>query len=552
MIITDCFISLSCYLNIVDDSCPKLGSQKTLVIKMKNVLIIGLLIYNLDITVFGAKILLLPGDHPAHVNLFCVVGKTLSNKGHEVHMVSVEKHRDKITQAKINPILHKPIKAISVGDDPVLIERQSEIFFGGITPFTLVEFIRNVTQRMRNQTEEILQNVEIQRKLKQTQFNLAIVDGSFPARPIYAVVYKYGIPYVSLTTSFSEPWAARVPSMPSVEPIPLLQFSNQMTFFQRLANFFFITAFVNLKWIPGLLLDDIISECVPEKPYITLDELHSKSEMFFTNMDLFLMDYPRVSAPHFIYITGTGGSKPLPLNDDLNEFITTAENGVIVVSFGSFIKKMPLYIAKKLFDVFSNLSEVKFVLRFSDELPFAVPPNVKIMKWIPQNDLLGHPKTKLFFTHGGTNGMMEAIFHGVPMLVAPLGGDHPYNAIKMELKSYGRTVNIIKDNPAYITKVLKDVLENSTYYESIRKAKQILKHLPKGDETVAYWVEHILKFGNDHILPAYRDMPLYQLFMLDVLLFLVVMVLFTSWIICKMCRFCVRTCCKQPHKVKSE
>ncbi len=52
---------------------------------------------------------------------------------------------------------------------------------------------------------------------------------------------------------------------------------------------------------------------------------------------------------------------------------------------------------------------------------FAVPdhikvgPNVKTFDWLPQNDLLGHPKIKAFVSHMGANGGYEAAYHGVPI-----------------------------------------------------------------------------------------------------------------------------------------
>ncbi|EDL37976.1 mCG17781, isoform CRA_a, partial [Mus musculus] len=46
----------------------------------------------------------------------------------------------------------------------------------------------------------------------------------------------------------------------------------------------------------------------------------------------------------------------------------------------------------------------------------------------------GHPKTKAFITHGGTNGIYEAIYHGVPMVGVPMLGDQPHNIAHMEAK----------------------------------------------------------------------------------------------------------------------
>lgn len=57
---------------------------------------------------------------------------------------------------------------------------------------------------------------------------------------------------------------------------------------------------------------------------------------------------------------------------------------------------------------------------------FEAPPageNLLIRDWIPQNDLLGHPKCRLFVSHGGINGVLEAAYHGVPIAGYPMFAD---------------------------------------------------------------------------------------------------------------------------------
>lgn len=73
-------------------------------------------------------------------------------------------------------------------------------------------------------------------------------------------------------------------------------------------------------------------------------------------------------------------------------------------------------------NVFKNLS-VSVLWKYEDTDIEMIPENVKIQKWLPQSDLLAHPKIKLFITHGGMFGSQEGLSRGVPMLFIPFYGD---------------------------------------------------------------------------------------------------------------------------------
>ncbi|KAA8592571.1 hypothetical protein FQN60_018026 [Etheostoma spectabile] len=54
--------------------------------------------------------------------------------------------------------------------------------------------------------------------------------------------------------------------------------------------------------------------------------------------------------------------------------------------------------------------------------------------------LEGHPKTRAFIIHRGTNGIYEAIYHGVPMVGIPIFADQPDNMVHIKAKGAAFTV----------------------------------------------------------------------------------------------------------------
>jgi glucuronosyltransferase len=59
---------------------------------------------------------------------------------------------------------------------------------------------------------------------------------------------------------------------------------------------------------------------------------------------------------------------------------------------------------------------------------------VQVMTWVPQTDILAHPRTRAFVNHCGVNSMYEALWHGKPLLGLPFFGDQPSNADRVVAK----------------------------------------------------------------------------------------------------------------------
>jgi UDP:flavonoid glycosyltransferase YjiC (YdhE family) len=90
-----------------------------------------------------------------------------------------------------------------------------------------------------------------------------------------------------------------------------------------------------------------------------------------------------------------------------------------------------------------------------------VPRNVKVLPWIPQNDVLGHVNTRAFVTHVGHNGMFEAAYHRVPMVGAPLLYDQFDNARMMEAAGLGISIDIRSISADELTAAIERVIQET-------------------------------------------------------------------------------------------
>ncbi|XP_062398811.1 UDP-glucuronosyltransferase 2C1-like [Sardina pilchardus] len=400
----------------------------------------------------------------------------------------------------------------------------------------------------------ILRSDTLMEKLKQDKYDLLFADPIYPCSELLAEILD--IPFVySLRFSVAdsmERLCGQLPAPPSYVPGTMVKLTDQMSFTERLINVAFYLAQDAIYYSVWRKYDEYYSEILG-KP-TSFCELMGKADLWLmrTYWDF---NYPHPILPNFKYVGGIHCKPAKPLPKDMEEFVqSSGGNGIVVFTLGSMIANLT---KEKSNIIASALGQIpqKVLWRYKGERPETLAPNTRLNEWIPQNDLLGHPKTRAFVTHGGTNGLYEAIYHGVPMVGIPLFGDQPDNMVHMKAKGAAVIMDYNTMQTKDLVDGLKSVINDPSYKASAMNLSKIHHDRPESprDEAV-FWIEHVMRNkGAKHLRVEAHNLTWYQYHSLDVFAFLTGIVLLVLFTVFKACKFCFRMCClKSSRKNKQE
>ncbi|XP_070251731.1 UDP-glucuronosyltransferase 2B31-like isoform X2 [Myotis yumanensis] len=299
-----------------------------------------------------------------------------------------------------------------------------------------------------------------------------------------------------------------------------------------------------------VVLADAVGAC--GKP-ITLFELMGKAEIWLirTYWDF---EFPRPLLPHFQFVGGLHCKPAKPLPKEMEEFVqSSGENGIVVFSLGSMVTNMTEERANVIASALAQVPQ-KVIWRYDGKKPDTLGPNTRLYKWIPQNDLLGHPKTKAFITHGGANGIYEAIYHGIPMVGLPMFADQPDNIVRMKTKGAAIRLDLNTISSTDLLNALKTVINDPSYKENAMRLSRIHHDQPmKPLDRAVFWIEFVMRHkGAKHLRPASYDLTWVQYHSLDVIGFLLACVASATFVITKCCLLCYQKFAKSGKKKKRE
>ena len=162
------------------------------------------------------------------------------------------------------------------------------------------------------------------------------------------------------------------------------------------------------------------------------------------------------------------------------------------------------------------------IWKYSGERPSTLGNNTLLVKWMPQKDLLGHPQTRVFVAHGGTNGVQEAIYHGTPVVGIPLFFDQHDNLLRLQERGAAKILELPDLNGPNFHQTLKEVLHNPSYRQNIQKLSRLHRDTPlKPMDSAIFWLEFVMRNkGAPHLRTQAYRMPWYSYYCVDVLMLL--------------------------------
>ncbi|XP_037553489.1 UDP-glucuronosyltransferase 2A2-like [Nematolebias whitei] len=396
----------------------------------------------------------------------------------------------------------------------------------------------------------MFENEHLMRSLRETKYDAVLTD---PANGGGVFLARYlGLPIVfnARWTVHGEAHFAIAPSPLSYVPLPPSELTDRMTFFERVRNVIFYTMRMHLyKQVVGPHYSALSKRYFgPDVDYFSLFQA---ADLWLMRVD-FVFEFPRPTMPNVIYMGGFQCKPAKPLPQHLEEFVqSSGEHGVILMSLGTLIGDLPRDLADEIAATFAKLPQ-KVIWRYKGVKPATLGNNTLMLDWIPQNELLGHPDVKLFISHGGTNGIYEAIYHGVPIVGIPFVFDQADNLSRLRAKGVARVLDVSELNWKTFLETIQEVLNEPSYSTNMQRLSRLHRDQPmKPLERAIFWIEFVMRHkGAAHLRTESYRLPWYIYHSVDVVLFLLTtaafLVLFFSWLV----RCCFRLCFKR--KVKSD
>lgn len=522
------------------------------------VFLAGLCVLLLDPTLgSGSRILVVPVDGSHWINMEILL-RELHVRGHSITVMRSDNSWYIPSDSKIYTTIN-----VTMLEDETDMSYYNKLLLDVIECRRSGEFLRSFCQQhlitsMLDKGHKILaataaamlDDLEFMKRLTDAKFDLMLTD---PGLTLGVILGSY----LNLPMVFNVRWINTgeshftiAPSPVSYIPMPGSELHDRMDFLGRFKNtLLYLHSVVEQHLIINPAYSELFQKHFP--PGTDLLSLQLAADIWLVRVD-FVFEFPRPTMPNVVYIGGFQCQEAEPLPAELEAFMqSSGEHGVVVMSLGTIVSALPHEVTEAIAAAFAELPQ-KVMWKFVGEKPLALGNNTMLTKWMPQNDLLGHPKTRAFVAHGGTNGMYEAIYHGVPVLGLPLLFDQFDNLHRLKVRGAARVVEAKSLTKEDFLVALKDILKNPSYRDNIKHLSQLHRdQLTSPMDTAVFWTEYVIRNkGAAHLRAVGFTLPWYKYHSLDVALVATAVIGACVWVFVLICR--ILCCRKSRRKTKAD
>ncbi|KAI4877487.1 hypothetical protein NFI96_015051 [Prochilodus magdalenae] len=534
--------SLDCPLQGTMNSAWRIGQSSTVV----SWLLLSVFILSCE----GGRILVYPVDGSHWVNMKVLI-EALHSRGHSITVIRPSSSWYIAEHSPLYTSITVPDGIDSMGDFiGENLNKMIDIQRGRTSTLVFLKVQMNFFSMISkahsiacNTVSDIIEDKGLVKRLQDEQYDLVLTDPAITAGVVLAHYLKLPLVLNVRWIISGEGHFVIAPSPLSYIPAPGTGLSDRMTFLQRLKNviFYAIILFQN-RFVVGPHYKALCDRYFDEGCDIV--SLLQEADIWLMRLD-FVFDFPRPTMPNVVYMGGFQCKPSKPLPEDLEAFVqSSGEHGFIIMSLGTLVDSLPADTAGEIAAVFAKLPQ-KVIWRHLGPKPSTLGNNTLLVNWMPQNDLLGHSKIRAFVAHGGTNGVQEAIYHGVPVLGIPLFFDQFDNLVRIQIKGAAKIVELSQLNGRTFERMLLEVLNDDSYRTNMQRLSSLHRDQPmKPLDTAVFWIEYVMRNkGAAHLRTKAYRMPWYSYHSVDVVLFLVsaaAALMFTTvvlirWVCCRAC-----------------
>lgn len=476
--------------------------------------------------VYGGRILVFPMDGSHWLNLKVVI-KELHSRGHEITVMRpedswlIKENSSLYKTMKTKPICNNEKMMIENAAKMVNIGMEKVSFWKSITIFNEISnYFYKKHKTVLEVVGEMFENKQLMQELKDANYDLVLTDPATGGGFLMAARLELPLVLDSLWTLAGEGHSLIAPSPLSYIPVSDIGLTPKMTFMQRVRNILEYFLFrVKMYYIMEIIYKQFVHHYF--SPDIHYTELLQAADIWLMRSD-FTLEFPRPTMPNIVYIAGFQCKPVKPLSQDLEDFVqSSGDHGVVLMSFGTLVSQLPEYVIEEFAAAFAKIPQ-KVIWRYSGKKPSSLGNNTLLVDWMPQGDLLGHPKTKVFVTHGGINSVFEAVYHGVPLIGFGLMFDQHNNLFRMEVRGVAKVLDLVSMNRDTFLQALKEVLYEPTYTVKMKALSRVHRDTPlKPLDTAVFWIEYVMRHkGAKHLRTESYKLSFIEYHCIDVIVVL--------------------------------